>query len=50
MTFRQFKTEEIALLLHGLRAVSVLDQRKLQDKLEAALEAELSARGVRLAA
>ncbi len=50
MNLRQMKTNEIALLLHGLRAVMVLDEEDTRQKLMAALETELSARGHRLAA
>ena len=46
--FTQMKTNEIALLLHGLRAISVKDEEETHAKLTKKLEDELSRRGVRL--
>lgn len=50
MNFRQMKTEELALLLHGLRAIYVEDQEDARKKLMQKLESELAIRGVALAA
>lgn len=49
MNFKQMKTNEIALILHGLRAVTVLDEEDTRQKLMTACEGALSARGARLA-
>jgi len=49
MNLRQTKTNEIALLLHGLRAVFVADEEAARQKLIGQLEAELAARGKCLA-
>lgn len=49
MHFRQMKTEEIALILMGLRTIYVADQEAAREKLIAACEGALSARGVALA-
>lgn len=46
--FKQFKTNEVALLLHGLRAVTVVDEAESHTKLTKALEAELGKRGCSL--
>lgn len=46
--FRQLKTNEVALLLHGLRAVTVVDEQAAHDKLTRMLEGELAARGCSL--
>jgi len=48
MNLRQMKTNEIALLLHGLRAVWVHDEAATHAKLTKQLEGELAARGARL--
>lgn len=50
MKFRQMKTEELALLLHGLRAIFVADSEDARQKLMAKIESELSIRGCALAA
>lgn len=49
MNFRQLKTNQVALLLHGLRMIYVHEDEADRQKLLAALEAELSSRGLRLA-
>lgn len=49
MNIKQMQTNEVALLLHGLRAVIVTDEEKTRQKLMRALEAELARRGARLA-
>lgn len=46
--FGNLKTEEVALLLHGLRAVWVADLEKEHRKLTLQLEGELAARNVTL--
>jgi hypothetical protein len=46
--FRQLKTNQVALLLHGLRAVEVMDLTEDKQKLVKMLEGELAARGARL--
>lgn len=46
--FRQLKTNEIALLLHGLRAIYVHDEEPARQKLMKHLEGELAMRGVSL--
>jgi len=46
--FRQLKTNEVALLLHGLRSVHVADEKAAHDKLTKMLETELASRGVTL--
>jgi hypothetical protein len=46
--FRQLKTKEVALLLHGLRAVHVADCTAEHAKLTKMLETELAARGISL--
>lgn len=46
--FRQLKTNEVALLLHGLRAVHVADEQAAHAKLTRMLETELAARGCSL--
>lgn len=48
MNLRQMKTNEVALLLHGLRAIIVLDEEETRQKLMKRLEGELAARGARL--
>lgn len=48
MSFRQFKTSEVALLLHGLRAVEVMDETETKKKLVEKLETELASRGCSL--
>jgi len=48
-SFKQFKTEEIGLLLLGLDTVFVSNEETLRQKLLKQLESELSARGLRLA-
>jgi hypothetical protein len=48
MNTRQLKTNEVALLLHGLRAISVLDEELTKQKLVKALETELASRGCSL--
>lgn len=48
MNFRQIKTEQIALILHGLRTIYVHDQEEEREKLIAACEVALSSRGVSL--
>jgi len=48
--FRQFKTNEVALLLHGLRAIYVEDQKEAHKKLTKMLETELASRNVTLKA
>lgn len=50
MNLRKMKTEELALLLNGLRATHVADQVALKDRLEKKLEGLLAERGVKLAA
>lgn len=50
MNMRRMKTEELALLLNGLRATHVMDQIEAKKKLEKMLEGLLAERGVRLAA
>lgn len=49
MNFRQMKTDEIALILHGLRAIYVSDQEQTRAKLILACEGALAARGMALA-
>jgi hypothetical protein len=49
MNLRQMKTNELALLLHGLRAVMVADEEETRQRLISKLESELAARGVALA-
>lgn len=46
--FRQLKTNEVALLLHALRAVSVMSLSEEHAKLTRLLEGELASRGVTL--
>jgi len=46
--FRQLKTNQVALLLHGLRAVEVMDLADDKIKLVKMLETELASRGVTL--
>jgi hypothetical protein len=48
MNLRQAKTEDIALLLHGLRAICVTDLEERRQRLIQQLEGELSSRGLRL--
>lgn len=48
MSFRQMKTNEVALLLHGLRAVYIADEEAAHDRLTKMLEAELASRGMSL--
>ena len=48
MNLRQMKTNEIALLLHGLCAVWVHDEAETHAKLTKQLEKELAARGAYL--
>jgi len=50
MNIKQAKTEEIALILHALRAVFVADQEKVRAKLMKQCEDELAERGVSLKA
>jgi len=50
MNFRQMSDDQIALILMGLRAIYVEDQKVLRQKMEDACVAELAARGKRLAA
>lgn len=47
--FRQFTTNQIALMLHGLRAVVVTDEEENRKDLMEKMEKELSRRGARLA-
>lgn len=47
--FNQLKTNEIALLLHGLRAVEVMDEVETKKRLVQKLEEALARRGARLA-
>lgn len=49
MNFRQMKTEDIALILMGLRTIYVADQEEGRAKLILACEGALAARGVALA-
>lgn len=49
MNIKQMQTNEIALLLHGLRAVVVTDEEATRQRLMKRLEDELSRRGARLA-
>jgi hypothetical protein len=49
MNLRQLKTNEIALLLHGLRAIYVHDEEAARQRMIERLETELAARGVALA-
>jgi hypothetical protein len=46
--FTQLKTNEVGLLLHGLRSIYVRDEEKAQVELTRALEAELASRGFTL--
>lgn len=46
--FGKLKTNEVALLLYGLRACWVSDMTKEHKKLTTALEGELAARGATL--
>jgi hypothetical protein len=46
--FRQLKTNEVALLLHGLRAIYVADEEVAHAKLVKMLEGEMARRGVAL--
>lgn len=46
--FQHLKTNEVALLLHGLRACWVIDEAKTHKKLTRMLETELASRGFRL--
>ena len=48
MNMRQMKTNEIGLLLLGLRTIYVHDQEEARQKLMKAMEGELAARGVSL--
>lgn len=48
MNVRQLPTNEVALLLHGLRAICVLDEEQARLKLIAKLEGELASRGLSL--
>lgn len=48
MNLRQAKTNELALLLHGLRTVYVTDEEPTRQKLMLQLEGELAARGCAL--
>ena len=50
MNFRQMTNEQIGLILMGLRAIYVADSAKTLAKLIEGCEAELAARGARLAA
>lgn len=50
MNIRQSSTEEIALLLQGLRSIYVADSETTRQKLVTQFEKELSTRGVSLAA
>lgn len=50
MHFRQMKTEQIALILMGLRTIYVADNEADRQKLIADCEGALAARGVSLAA
>ena len=50
MNISTMKTEELALLLHGLRAVYVADQAELQQRMIKELEQALARRGCSLAA
>jgi hypothetical protein len=47
--FAPLKTSEVALLLHGLRAIYVADEETTQQKLILQLETELASRGHKLA-
>lgn len=49
MNFRQMKTEQLALLLHGLRAIYVHDQEENRQEMMTKLEQELAIRGIALA-
>jgi hypothetical protein len=49
MNFRQMKTEEIALILMGLRSIYVESQEEARAKLIEGCENALSSRGVALA-
>lgn len=46
--FTKLKTNEVALLLHGLRSIYVANEEKAHKKLVALLEGELASRGVKL--
>jgi hypothetical protein len=48
MQTRHLKTEEVALLLHGLRTIYVANEEKTRKRLITRLEGELAARGVSL--
>jgi hypothetical protein len=46
--FRQLKTNQVALLLHGLRAIEIMDLAEDKIKLVKMLETELARRGATL--
>lgn len=49
MQLKQMTTNEVALVLHALRAVFVADEEKTRQRMMRACERELSRRGARLA-
>jgi hypothetical protein len=46
--FNRLKTNEVGLLLHGLRSMYVADEQQAQTKLIRMLETELASRGLTL--